>query len=120
MKSWRQGYHLTGIPALNSPFKQCPILVKGCNIPEPLGAGRACDYYHIRHVAGPHTTTDGQLDALQQPALPPFSFKPFDRNFRQTTVRIATTAAPADCYLPHHKTLGFEQVIAVCVQSKTP
>jgi hypothetical protein len=115
-----QRQHLACIPTPDSPFQQAAILVKVCNISQPLGAGRACNDNHIRNVAGTHTTTDRQLDSLQQSSRPPFFLKPFNRNLRQPAVRIAATTASADRDLPDHQALRFKWAIALRVHRSCP
>jgi hypothetical protein len=108
-----QGQHLARVSAAHSPFKQGSVLVECNDIPQPLCARRGRNYDHVRHIARPNTTTDGQLDSLQQSTFPPFVLQPFDRNFGQTTFDVATATASADRNLPNDEALRFQRTISI-------
>ena len=120
MKLGRQGQHLSGISAPNSPFQQAVIFLKFTNIPQPYLALRARNHNYIRDVARSDTTTDCQLDPFQQPAFPPFTLEPFDRNLGQTPLRIAATAASTNRDLSDHQALRFERAVFVIIHNARP
>ena len=115
MKMLWKRQDLACIPAPYSPFQQAAILLKARNASQPLGARRACNDHHIRHVARPHTATDGQLDSLQKAPFAPLGLKPFGRNFGQTTAAAAIT----NCDLSNYEALCFKSVLALFAQSQT-
>jgi hypothetical protein len=59
-----QSQDLARVPASDSPLQQTAVLLNFFNAPEPLRSGCGRNYNHIRHVAWPYTTTDGQLNSL--------------------------------------------------------
>jgi len=113
MKFAGQDQHLARVSTAHSPFKQGSVLVERNDIPQPLCARWGRNYHHVRHIARPDTTTDGQLDSLQQSPFPPFVLQPFDRNFGQTTFDIATATASADGDLPNDEALRFQRTISI-------
>jgi hypothetical protein len=87
------------------------------DISQPLRPRRSRDHYHVRHIAWPNTTTNGQLNSLQQSSFPPFAFQPFHRNLGTAMLDIAAAAAVTDRDLSDHKALRFQRTIPIVVHS---
>ena len=109
----RQGQHLACIPAPHSPLQETAVLVELNNVPQPCLTHRTRNHDHVRHIARADTTTDGQLDSLQQSPFPPFGFQPLYGNFGQTTLHIAATTPSADRNLPDHEAFRFQRIISI-------
>jgi hypothetical protein len=55
------------------------------------------------------------MDSLQQSPFPPFVLQPFDGNFGQTALDIATATASADRNLPNEEALRFQGPISILI-----